>query len=157
MVNEWLALGRGEEGFEFNTRLKGVCCMKLVFFFLRWMVDGWMDLLATYSCKVTDVALIHVRGLWLESRLRWVCCQQCRYRKNLKKPMWADMSQYSGIRPSADGVPYQVQRCSISMISWAHRHNYWIVWTALTTPSKGRADPDPPTTKHVIPTYVLEY
>ena len=48
MLNEWLALGRGEERFEINTRLKGICGMKLIFFFLRWIVDGWLDLLATY-------------------------------------------------------------------------------------------------------------
>jgi len=38
-------------------------------------------------------------------------------RKNGEKPMWADMSQYSGISLSVEGVGHQFRRCLISVIN----------------------------------------
>ena len=38
--------------------------------------------------------------------------------------MWANMSQYSGIRVLAEGVGYQFQRCLISLISSGHHQSF---------------------------------
>ena len=38
-------------------------------------------------------------------------------RKNGEKPMWADMSQYSGISLSVEGVGHQFRRCLITVIN----------------------------------------
>ena len=48
-----------------------------------------------------------------------------------QKPMWANMSQYPGISPSAEGVGHQFRRCLISVVSWG-QHDYLILTTALT-------------------------
>jgi len=46
------------------------------------------------------------------SQAHW---DQCR--KNGEKPMWADMSQYSGISLSVEGVGHQFRRCLITVIN----------------------------------------
>jgi hypothetical protein len=70
-----------------------------------------------YECRNTyprrqEIICVQQGALALKKRPGKRAC-----RKNHKKPMWTNVSQYSGISPSDEEVGHQSQRCLISVIS----------------------------------------